>query len=118
MDLVQELVHKIVLHYEALGGYRFVPTDLELCITRISSQDIKVIQVGQPVPGAGYYNNSLTVDPFVNSSIDGKVLANPRLGPTFDLYWIRQSQGYANARIVAHLYDLDSQAPSAFVVGR
>lgn len=69
-----------------------------------------------------YYRLSITVDSTVVSSTTGRnlelmpiTLENSERKEQLDLFWIRQSEGYDNARIIAHILSDDYGRVRAYV---
>ena len=103
------IVEKILNFYsENFSSYPIIPNNHEECTT-----ECVFIGPGSYKTGVADYRTSITVDSSVISSKNGEVIQlknvfDNHLKDIMNLYWINESQGYQNARIIAHIFTFNS----------
>lgn len=113
MDLVklERLFQEINSYYKQLGGYRTITPDR---LRGIENHEYRMIgEEGQPNT-IGYYHVSLSLDSLIVSSKTNKSISLDPASTIFPYYYISESQGYNNARIIAHIGSWGGNQTSLF----
>ena len=111
MTPLDNIVLQIINYYIDMGGYRQIPTDHRDCFNTCRLLGAEYIP-----DGALIYHTSITTNRMVTSSISGEKL---QLLPVAEdqehgIYWIKESEGYDNARIIAHIVSLNNDRSKMF----
>ena len=110
-DALSQIIHEIADHFRNTPEIRLIHSDPEVCF---SSDTIKLM--GSSAGGYGCYHISLCVDARVRSSSTGLPVDLQPVGLFPGLYWIAQSQGAANARIIAHIGSWNADGRSLYAL--
>lgn len=115
----RDLIVKEILDFYAdnFNEFPLIPTEHREC-----EGSCILIGPGSNKSGIGYYQYSITLDQTVKSSDTGQILQlqnifDNHLKDKMSLFWIRESQGLHNARIIAHILTMnnDEREIMAFV---